>query len=168
MTTRLLCYSLTGHTRSVAREIADRIGAVPYEIDAPGPAKPGMWSIVRLAFTALFHRPQSIRVPDINWADGDLLIIGTPVWAGRVSSPVRAWLDRRPALPDRVAFLVTSGDPRRPDDVFRELARLTGRVPVAELHVSEAMLTAGDTGPAIAEFCGRLRPAPTPAQALAG
>ena len=152
MTTEVLAYSLTGNTRRVAGDVAAGLGAQLHEIAAPGPAKPGLWAILRLGFAAIFHRRSQITVPPVDWAGADLLVLATPVWAGRVSVPMRQWLETGPALPARVALVVTSGDPRRPDAVFAEFARLTGRDPVATLHLGEAALKGDSYAHAVGSF----------------
>jgi hypothetical protein len=66
---------------------------------------------------------------------------------------MRTWLETRPALPDRVALLITSGSAERPETLIEEFTRLTGRVPVAVLHVPEAAVKAGDFAQPVASFC---------------
>lgn len=164
MTTQVLAYSLTGNSRKVAQDVARALAADYHEITAPGPARPGFWSILRLGFAALFHREARITVPQVDWAGAGLVVLATPVWAGRVSVPMRQWLEGRPPLPARVAFIVTSGSPERPDAVFDELVRLAGRSPVATLHLSEAALKAPGYAAAVDAFC---RETGTPADAVA-
>lgn len=159
MTIRILCYSLTGNTGTLARQVAAELGAELHEIRADGPAKPGiwgLWGILRLAFVTLTGRKSRIEVPDVEWAGSDLLILAAPVWAGHVAAPMRTWLRGRPDLPDRVALIVTSGDPNRPDGMIAEFSDLAGRTPSAVLHQGEALVRSGAYGPAVGVFCAAL------------
>ena len=156
MTIRILGYSLTGNTAAVWNRVASELGAETHRISAPGPAKPGLLSILRLGFSALTGRRTRIEVPEVAWADCDLLILGCPVWAGRVASPMRQWLMQRPDLPKKVALIVTSGNPARPEAVFDELHHLTGRRPIATLHLGEAQVKSGDYDAAVHQFCAEV------------
>lgn len=153
MAIRILGYSLTGNTATIWGPVASNLGAETYRISAPGPAKPGLLSILRLGFGALTGRRTRIEVPDIAWEESDLLILACPVWAGRVATPMRQWLMRGPVLPQNIALIVTSGNPDRPDAVFDELCRLTGHRPIATLHLGEAQVKSGDYDAVVSQFC---------------
>lgn len=159
MTIRILCYSLTGNTGTLACRVAEDLEAELYDIRADGPAKPGiwgLWGILRLAFVTLTGRKARIEVQDVDWAGSDLLILAAPVWAGHVAAPMRTWLRGRPNLPDQVALIVTSGDPNWPDGMIAEFSDLAGRTPSAVLHQGEALVRSGAYGPAVEVFCAAL------------
>lgn len=156
MTIRILCYSLTGNTRHVAEDLGRALDAPVHLMEAPGPEKPGLWSILKLGFRVLTRARAKVRVPEIDWAASETLILGGPVWMGRLSVPMRTWLETRPALPDRVALLITSGSAERPETLIEEVTKLTGRVPVAVLHVPEAAVKAGDFAQPVASFCRKV------------
>lgn len=156
MAIRILCYSLTGNTGTLARRVGSELGAELHEIRADGPAKPGLWGILRLAFVTLTGRKARIEVPDVDWASSDLLILAAPVWAGHVAAPMRTWLRGRPDLPDHVALIVTSGDPKRPNGMIAEFSDLAGRAPSAVLHQGEDLVRSGAYGPAVEAFCAAL------------
>ena len=56
-----------------------------------------------------------------------LVIIGSPVWAGRCASPVRALLKRRGLEMKNVAYLVTRSTSQRSEEVYDQMAMYTGQ-----------------------------------------
>jgi flavodoxin len=81
-------YSLTGHTRQVARQIAETCGAdIDPIVDVAG-RQYRPWDMFRLGMQAIFRRGDDIREAIFDPSDYDLVVIGTPVWAGRMASPV--------------------------------------------------------------------------------
>lgn len=151
MRSEVLCYSLTGNTAQVCEVVAKRLGTTCHRMTAPVSAG-GFWTIVRLGFATLFGRRVKVQVPEIDLASADLLVLGTPVWVGRPSLPVREWLESRPELPRQLALVVTSGDLKFPDKTFDSLAELTGRTVVSRLHVSEAEAKSGEFGDKLEDF----------------
>ena len=69
----------------------------------------------------------------------DTLILGTPMWAGHVSSPVRGYLAllaKHSARPKRIAFFCTMGG-SKPDALFAELSKIADATPVAVFAATE-------------------------------
>ena len=50
-----------------------------------------------------------------------LVIVGTPVWAGRMASPVRSLLKRRGLELHRVAYVVTRSTTQRSEEVYDQM-----------------------------------------------
>jgi hypothetical protein len=94
-------------------------------------------------------------------SDYDIVVLGTPVWAGNMSSPLRSYVAAHKAQMKRVAFFCTQGGSGA-EKVFRDLAQLCGQSPLATLAVNDrelngrtyaqhlerfaAAITAGDQG----------------------
>lgn len=155
MATVIVFYSLTGRTRKVCAALVERLGAEVAEIEAPK-VRPGVWSMVRWGWAAMRDRRTLIQARVPAFDTGDTVILAAQVWAGRVSVPMRSWLDTAPPLPERVALVLTSGDKRFPQAAFDRFAMLTDRAPVARLHVSRADADAGLFTPQIDAFCKAL------------
>lgn len=136
MAIRILYYSLTGNTERVCRGVAARLRAEVFALDAPA-VRRGLFGALIWGYRALLRRKTRIIAPEADFAGADLLIVGAQVWAGRLSVPIRTWLEETPALPDRVALVITSAEMKYPDVAVRQFAELTGRQPIAVLHVSE-------------------------------
>ncbi|HSG65696.1 MAG TPA: hypothetical protein VLD39_11880, partial [Gammaproteobacteria bacterium] len=66
----------------------------------------------------------------------DLVVVGTPVWAGNIASPVRAYVSARKPHLGRVALFCTQGGSGA-EKVLRALAELCGKEPVATLVVND-------------------------------
>ncbi|PJE30896.1 hypothetical protein CVM39_05480 [Pseudooceanicola antarcticus] len=137
-----MLYSTTGQTQKVSEELAWELGAQMHEINA-APPENGVFGRLFSGFAALLARGLSYDVPDQPWDRSDLLILGAPIWNGRAARPLRQWLESRPALPERVAFLLTSEEAEYPARAIEDLSDLTGRQPVAVLHVSESDISRG-------------------------
>lgn len=66
----------------------------------------------------------------------DVVVFGTPVWAGRVSSPMRACLEQHKASLCRVAFFCTQ-NASGGKQVVAEMAAIGGRQPETTLIVND-------------------------------
>jgi flavodoxin len=102
-------YSLTGNTARVARDLAARTGA-DLESIRDTTHGTGFIGFVKACVAALRGSVPKIG-PLTHEINGyDLTLIGTPVWAGRMTPAIRAYLQIVYGRLGRVAFFVTSGD----------------------------------------------------------
>jgi flavodoxin len=127
--TLIVYYSRSGTTRKVAKSLSALLHC---EIEKIVEAKErsGVLGYLRSAMEAGRKRPSSIIPPKMDPASYDLVIVGTPVWAWSVSSPVRAYLMAyRARLPD-VAFFCTFGA-RGGESAFAEMETIVGKAPRA-------------------------------------
>jgi hypothetical protein len=70
----------------------------------------------------------------------DLVVIGTPVWNGLISAPIRAYLRAHAHEFRNVAFFVTSGG-GNVQRAYRQLRRLCIKEPVAVLELKSGDLS---------------------------
>lgn len=112
-------YSLSGNTARVAHDIAIRTGADIESIRDPGHGT-GFVGFLKSCIDAL--RGVSARIGPLrrDFTAYDLTVIGTPVWAGRMTPAIRAYLQITQGKLGRVGFFVTSGN----TDVTRLLPAL--------------------------------------------
>ncbi|WP_397543487.1 hypothetical protein [Roseovarius salis] len=136
MATRVICYSLTGATRTVCLRVADHAGAELHQIRAPR-VRAGMWGMLRWGVGTLLGHATPVIGPDTCWRAGDTVILGAPVWAGRVAVPMVEWLRAQPPLPPKVGLVMTSGQTRLPGAAFDRFAAVAGVAAAATLHVCE-------------------------------
>ena len=155
--TLVVYFSRTGHTRTVARQIAERLGADLEEINDPT-NRSGLLGYQWSGFQAFFK-----RIPDIAPAvhdprQYDLVVIGTPIWDMSVSAPVRAYLRRYRAVLPKVAFVCTCGGAGS-DRAFAQMTKECGQSPVATMVLTERELTTPAVPLAIARFIAHVRAA---------
>ena len=113
MKTAVVYYSLTGNTQFAARRIAEKLGA---ELIRIAPEKEYPDSGVKKFFwggkSAVMGETPRLMPHSFRAQDYDLIILGTPVWAGTFAPPLRtlirenqaAWQGKRLA-----AFVCFSG-----------------------------------------------------------
>jgi len=133
--TLVVYYSRTGRTRRIAREIAEALGADVERIEEPGDRSGffGYWRSGREAYRKLSPVIEpAVRDPS-RYA---LVVFGTPVWAGHVSSPVRAYIGAHAGQFRSMALFCTHGGSSAAK-VFDEISGLVGLEPVATLSVKE-------------------------------
>ena len=142
---KILCiyYSRTGKTRTAMEEIAAALGGELVALD-DGVNRAGFPGAVRSCLDAVrrstrilkpFRTAEEIR----NY---DLVIIGTPVWAGRCSSVVREFLKKYGRDCRRTAYVITRGTEQvRYEQVFDQMDRYT-----ASPRAAAVSLRGGDAG----------------------
>jgi flavodoxin len=143
-------FSRTGYTRKIAEEIAARCGADLEAIEDVR-ARTRIFGYLRSAREAYKKLPVEIRQAAKNPSDYDLVILGTPVWAGNVSSPMRAYLTAHGDELKRVAVFCTQGRSGA-ERVLNDMAELCGRKPVASLAINDGEIKRGDFAEKLERF----------------
>ncbi len=151
----VVSYSRTGTTRKVAEALAAALGGDSEAIVEPG-SRSGMLGYLRSVIEARRRVPSTIAAATKDPSLYDLVVIGTPVWAWSVSSPVRAYLlANRPRLP-AVAFFCTLGGAGS-DRAFGQMQEVAGKRPLACLSVTAGEVASASHGPRVAAFAEGLQ-----------
>lgn len=128
MKTAIVYYSQSGHTARAAEEIAGRLGAdlIPVRPVRAYPEK-GFRKFFRGGAAAVMKRRPALQPYAFDAGAYGLVILGTPVWAGRMAPPMRTFLsENREALRDRslAVFACSGGGPA--DKAFDGMKDLLG------------------------------------------
>ena len=154
----LVCYySMTGNTRRLAQELQRALGA---EIEELGELRPrrGLVGVIRALFDALTRRTPPLAPIRHDPGALDLLVLGGPIWAGRLAAPVRTYAAAHARKAHRVALFCTEGS-RGSDMAFADLEMLCGRERIASLVVDASHLDTGAYGDRLGDFVKALRQA---------
>jgi flavodoxin len=127
----IVYFSRTGRTRRVAEAIqaltAFDLEEIKEEKGRGGPIgwlKSGMESTRKML--------PKIEAPRHDQSSYDLVVIGTPIWASNMSSPIRAYITNHGPDLKTVALFCT-GDGNDPETVFAPITELLGKEPIATL-----------------------------------
>lgn len=93
MKTLIVYYSRSGQTRLVAESLAKLSGADLEEINDPTD-RAGAKGYLKSGKEAFLKKLPPIEPIKKDLKDYDLVLVGTPVWAFTISSPVRAFLEK--------------------------------------------------------------------------
>jgi flavodoxin len=143
-------HSRTGYTRRVAETLAGDCNAVVDEI-LPVRDRNGFVGYLCCALEARGGRAPAIMPARRDPREHELVIIGTPIWAWSLSSPVRSYLREHGRNLRRVAFFCTMGGAGA-ENAFSEMCDLCGRTPVATLALTDRQIDARSHDPALAAF----------------
>lgn len=157
MATLVTYYSLTGHTATVADAIVEHLGAEADPIVAQS-ARSGLLGTATGAMNALLGRKSAIAEPAHDPSEFDLVILGTPVWAGAPAPAVNAYIDRHRDALDHVAFFCTQGKFGAAGTLARMERRL-GHPPLATIEVNEDEIGGSTLDERIEAFLSDLRDA---------
>lgn len=146
----VIAFSRSGTTRKVAEEIAIRLQADREEIGERR-SRLGFLGYVRSAREAMGKRVVGIDAATHRPADYDLVVIGSPVWASNLSSPVRSYLTQHIGEFRRVAFFCTQGGAGAPA-VLMDMGTICDLAPAATLILKESEVRAGTHRQALERF----------------
>ena len=152
----LVFYSRTGYTRRVAEQIAKRVPCEVCELKETR-SRAGVPGYLRSIFEALTGREPQLQEPAVDPARYALVILGTPVWAGRVCSPMRAFVARHRLGSAELAVFCTLGGSGA-EDALTALALRAGKTPLARLALTDREINTGSTGRQLDTFVAALRP----------
>lgn len=147
-------YSRTGTTRKVASVVAKMLGADVEEI-VDRSARSGPFGYVRSLVEAVNARSADIAPSTHDASAYDLVVIGSPVWAGNISSPVRAYLYANREGFRRVAFFCSFAR-RGGKSALKEMNALCGAAPLAECRITAREAQHGDASRVLSDFVERI------------
>lgn len=159
-------YSLSGTTRVLGDLVAAALDADVEELRDVRERK-GARGWVRSIVEATFDRSAAIQPQRRDPRHYDLVVIGTPVWNARVSSPVRAWIEQNVTRLPSVALFATMGG-RGGDRALSQMTSLLGKSPHATLVATNDQVWQGSTVEQVASFVRAIvqspptRPPPRP------
>ena len=136
--TLVVYYSLTGHTRQIAEAIAAAHDADLEVIEDTFNRGTGLGH-PRSAIEGLLGLRSSITPPKHDLSEYDLVVVGTPIWSARQSSPVRGYLSQQRASLERVAFFCTQGGIGG-KWALQDMAKVSGQWPIARMIISDRQL----------------------------
>ena len=128
-------YSLSGNTQAAAKEIAEGIGAdlIELKLVKPFPTEKSK-QLALGGMQAMFGMKPAIQELSKNIKEYDVLILGTPIWAGTIAAPVHSFLNKYKVLDKIVAVFTFSGG----GDNKRCIAKLSKRLPRLKVEVALA------------------------------
>ena len=140
----VLCiyYSRSGRTQQAMKEIAQALDAEVAVIE-DGQDRSGLRGYIRSGMEAMGRATRPIRPLNTErpLEEYRLVLLGTPVWAGRCSSPVRALLKRRGLELHRVGYVLTRGGERKYEEIYQQMDAYT-----AKEHLLGVSLRPGHVG----------------------
>jgi flavodoxin len=155
MKTLVVYYSRTGITKKIAEVIAKKTQADIEEIvdlkDRKGP-----WEYLKAGRDAMKRIPAQIAVIKNNPEYYDLIVIGTPVWAGNMACAVRTYIGGNKDKFKKIALFSTmagSGD----QNTFNEMESLSGKTAVVKVTVRTRDAGKPETDARLDEFVKKMQ-----------
>lgn len=120
----VLCiyYSRTGHTKQAMEEVARELDAEVVEL-RDGLDRSGWGGWLRCGLDAMRRDCRPVRKFETKrpLQDYRLVIVGTPVWAGRCSSVVRSFLKEHGKKLTNAAYIIMRGSGDKNEEVFDQM-----------------------------------------------
>jgi flavodoxin len=153
MKTLVVYYSRNGHTAQVAEMIAKELGA-DTEVITDKKKRKGLSGWLGAGKESMKDIPANIEEPKCDPGGYGLVVIGSPIWAGKISTPVRTYLRKYAGkFPDVGFFISCAGDN---DGMFEYMASLAGKAPKATVFIPNKEQKAGAHVAKVKEFVGKL------------
>jgi flavodoxin len=148
-------FSRTGTTRKIASLLTNMLGAQAEEIVACAD-RSGPFGYVRSLVEALEQRPAQIVGSTRDVSTYDLVVIGTPVWANSISSPVRAYLLANRSHFKNVAFFCSFAR-RSNRTALKQMRALAGVPALAECSLTAREARHSESSEILRDFVERLK-----------
>ncbi len=143
MKTLVVYYSRTGNTSKVGKKLADQIGADTERIKDKKNRTTPLIGFIRAGYHAFKRKETEIGKIKHDPSDYDLVVVGTPVWAGSITPAVRTYLNRYREKLSKVGFYCTSGG-GDVDGVFKQLKVCSGKSPKFTFEVKDKKVKEGE------------------------
>ena len=138
MKTLIIYYSRTENTKKIAETIQHHIkGDIEEIIDTKN--RKGLLGYLRSGRQALAKKLADINEITHDLKAYDLIIIGTPIWVGTISTPIRAFIEHHKDNISQVAFFATSGGGKA-KKLFDEMQQLLQKQSFATLSIKQKQL----------------------------
>jgi flavodoxin len=150
MKTLVVFYSRTGTTKKVAEKIAQNLNCDIEQITTSD-NRMGITGYIKCGKEGMKGIPAKINPITKNPANYDLVIIGTPNWAGNMSSPIRTYLTENKDKFKKVAFFAIMGG-ENISKTFIEMEQIINQKPVLAEAIQTKQVAKGNIDDFVAKF----------------
>jgi len=148
-------FTRTGNTREIVDELQAGVAADVEEITEEG-SRRGPFGWLKSGRQGASKADVDIQPIESDPSRYELVVLASPVWAGNISAPMRAFIKRyRESLPYTAVFLTHDS----PDvtQAFADVDELLGRVPVARGDASREAIQGGGHRESVQGFIEEIR-----------
>jgi menaquinone-dependent protoporphyrinogen IX oxidase len=128
----IIFYSRSGNTKKLAAAMAQALACDIEELEDTE-KRSGLGGWIRSGKQAMKEVLTTLQPIKKDLSQYDLVIVGGPVWAGRISVPVRTFISQNKDKLKDVAFFYTSGGKDNEPKIFPAMEQLCGKKPKATL-----------------------------------
>jgi flavodoxin len=155
MRTLVAYYSRTGNTKFVAEKIADQLNA---DLCAVIDKKNREGRFAYLTGGADAQREKLTEIESSKpVAEYDSVIVGSPVWAGKIAPAIRTFLVKNDLSNKQVAFFVTLGGDK-PEKTFSNLKEaIKPKLSVSEVAFTKPLENREKAAQQITDWCNQIK-----------
>jgi len=135
MNSLVVYYSRTGKTKKVGNLISEKLSCDMEEI-FDTKKRSGILGFIKAGKDAMRKKLTILKEIDKNPDLYDLVIIGTPIWASNMSTPIRTYISEHKDKFKNVAFFCTEGS-RGGVKCFENMEKLSNKKPMAMLEINK-------------------------------
>ncbi len=150
MKTLVVYYSRTGNTKMIAESISGSLDCDIEEI-RDTEKRSGVIGYLKSGYEASRSKVSVIEDPKYDLSQYELLIIGTPVWAGKMSVPVRAYLQQNIDKIPLLACFCTCGKSGI-EGTINGIAKYTTITPMAEFGLNSSEIKSESYNSVVEKF----------------
>lgn len=154
--TLIACYSLSGRTARLARELARRTGWDLEEISDLIPRR-GRWGRLYSFLDLVFDRRPRIRTTGKDPSAYSMVVLAAPLWGESLASPMRSYIAEHRRAFKSIALACTHQG-RATDPAARQAAAIAAKSLKATLALSAAELETDAYGVKLDTFLAELQP----------
>lgn len=155
MKTLVVYFSLTGSTEFVAKIISEQLNADLCEV-IDKKHKQSKLIYLKGGAASIREKLTEIDVPK-SIENYDLIIVGSPIWAGKITPAIRTFISTNDFSNKKGAFFVTLGGDK-PDKSIRNMRETTGFTSIVkELAISNAIEDTKEVEKIVTEWCEEIK-----------
>ena len=151
MKTLTVYYTRTGNARFVAEMIAAEVGADIEEV-IDQKKRSGILGYLSGGRDARQGKETEIAPTTKSPADYDLIIVGTPVWAGRPTPAITTYLKKNDLSGKKVAVFFTQGG-KKPQGIDQIKALMPNSECIGEFSIVKALSNKEESEKQITDWC---------------
>lgn len=161
----IVYYSRTGRTKEIAYLIKDLLRGLEIQADVYGLrcVKEYGGNYIRMVIDTLLRRTTDYEIQDgFKSTSYDLTIVGTPIWAGSISPPIRTFImDNVSSMKNPIACFVTSRRRKNYSIKLRNFLTSLGYNVIADITVVDSKVDSESIVKFVKEIAKSLNPTTT-------
>jgi flavodoxin len=150
MKTLIVYYSRTGNTKMVAESLATSLNCDIEEIKDTE-KRSGIIGYIKSGYETSRDKLPVIKEPEYDPSQYDLIIVGTPVWAGKMAVPIKSYLKMNMDKIPLLACFCTSGRSGI-DATIKGMGEYVNVNPMASFGLNSAQIKNGEYNSVLEKF----------------